>query len=674
MPDDAIPPVPKTDPLAQSADLVAENLAALRGLFPQAFAEGRVDFDVLRELLGNAVEEGEERYGLSWSGKARARRHALTPTLATLRPAPEDSVDWDTTRNVVVEGDNLEVLKCLAKSYAGKVKLIYIDPPYNTGNDFVYPDDYAEPLRNYLHRTGQANGKGVRNTSNPEASGRFHTDWLNMIYPRLILARELLGKDGVIFISIDDTEAPHVRLACDIIFGEENFISEIVWESAGKNDARQIGVNHEYVILYARDRSSVVREWSIAKIGVELVLREAERLRKAFGEDYDAASEAMAGWFRASKSKPAFAHRRYRFLDKNGLYKEENRTAPGGRKFDLINPMTDETINLTRGRGWGFDQHDFNQMVADGRITFYSSTSIMVRKYLHETLVMTPQSVFYQPTRSASERLSKMMGISVFDFPKDETVLQQFVEMASTSHDLILDFFAGSGTTGHAVMAQNAADGGSRRFILVQLPEPLDPANKDQRAAADFCDTHGLPRTIAELTKERLRRAGDKVQAEHPEAQIDTGFRVYKLASSNLKVWQPGEDSEASLLDAADNLVPGRTEDDLLVELLLKRGIDLCEPVQTQDIGGKRVHAFGGGVLVVCLAPMVDAEAEALASGIADWVTELDPVAPALMFFRDTGFESDVGKLNLEAILRQRLHDRGPGLPPLLEPNGVRSV
>lgn len=671
----ALPPITRVtadEPGARSADPVAANIQALKALFPDAFSEGGVDFDTLRRLMGDAIDDGEEKYGLNWSGKRRARHLALTPSLGTLLPVPEDSIDWGTTRNLMIEGDNLEVLKLLQKSYAGKVKLIYIDPPYNTGGDFVYPDDYSDSLSNYLRRTGQIDTQGLKNTSNSETSGRYHTDWLNMMMPRLMLARNLLGDDGVIFISIDDIEVANLRLLCDELFGRDNLLAEMVWEGAGKNDARQIGVNHEYVIVYARKREFLPKDWSIAKVGADSALREAKRLMDLHGDDYEAASEDMAGWYRSNKNKPAFMHRRYRFIDARGLYKEENPTAPGGRKFELKHPKTGETIRLTPGRGWGFDQEGFDRLVGEDRITFVTPTSIMLRLYLHETEAVTPQSVFYQPTRSASERLSKLLEPGVFPFPKDEVVLQTFIEMASQGTDIILDFFAGSGTTGHAVMAQNFSDGDDRRYILVQLPEPLDPENTDHKAAARFCDSVGKPRTIAELTKERLRRAVAKVKVDNPGTTGDLGFRVYKLATSNLKTWAPSDDLEADLLSAADNLAPGRTEDDLLVELLLKRGVDLAEPSQTREVAGRTVHAFGGGVMLACLGDVSVADAEALADGMASWVEELAPVAPAMIFFKDAGLENDVAKTNIAKILDQRLNGRGPGEAHLLE--AVRSV
>jgi adenine-specific DNA-methyltransferase len=645
------------DAETKSPDIVAQNIERLKEIFPEAFGEGKVDFDVLKQLLGGAIDERDEKYGLNWHGKRRARQLALTPSTGTLRPSPEDSVDWETTQNLMIEGDNLEVLKLLQKSYAGKVRLIYIDPPYNTGNDFVYPDDFRDNIRNYLELTGQLES-GKKISSNTEASGRFHTDWLNMMYPRLRLARNLLRRDGVIFISLDDAEAPNLRLVCDSIFGAENFLAQIVWEGANKNDARQIGVCHEYALAYAHTRSAVPNEWGLAKEGVDAVLEEVERLRAKHKDDYEAASEDLAGWFRAMKAKSSFAHRRFRYIDQRGAYKEDDPTAPGGRRFDLRHPVTGKVIPLRHNRGWGFDQTEFERLVAEGRISFVTDKSIMVRRYLHETDKMTPQSVFYQPARSESERLARLMGANVFDFPKDVTILQKFVEMATDPSDpdcIVLDFFAGSGTTAEAVMAQNAAAGGNRRYILVQLPEPLDPTNNEQKPAANFCDQLGKPRNIAELTKERLRRTAKKVKQENPMFAGDLGFRVFKLASTNIREWDPDRDDlPKTLEESVEHLKTDRSGADILFEILLQLSLDLTVPIEDKTIAGKKVHSVGVGTLLACLAEKIDRkEIEPLAHGIVAWRRELDPAGETTVVFRDSAFDDDVAKTNIAAILEQ---------------------
>ena len=648
------------DPESRSADIVAENLEHLITLFPEAFTEGQVDFEVLKHLLGGAVNDREEKYGLNWHGKRQARQLALTPSTGTLRPCPEESVDWESTQNLMIEGDNLEVLKLLQKSYSGKVKLIYIDPPYNTGNDFVYPDDYRDTISNYLELTGQHDGEKRKLSSNTEASGRFHTDWQNMLFPRLNLARNLLRLDGAIFLSIDDTEVAHSRLMCDEVFGSENFIAELIWEGANKNDARQIGICHEYVLVYGRSREDLQRDWSIKKEGVEPVLKEVQRLKTKHGNSYAAASEELAIWFRAMKATPSFGLRRFRKIDGNGAYKEDDPTAPGGRRFDLRNPRTGAVIPLRPNRGWGFDQATFDGLVAQGRISFVSEESIMVRRYLHETDALTPPSVFYQPARSASERLTRLMGANIFGFPKDEDVLDRFIEMATVPEDpecIIVDFFAGSGATAHSVMKRNATDGSSHhRYMLVQLPEPLDPMRRDQKVAADFCDELEKPRNIAELTKERLRRAGKQIRDEYPMFTGDVGFRVFRLDTSNIRAWEPDREAlNTTLLESIDHIKPDRTEEDILYELLLKLGLDLCVPMEIRTVAGKSVRSIGAGTLITCLDDdIARGDVEALSLGIAEWHDELAPAGASTVVFRDSAFVDDVAKTNLAAILAQR--------------------
>jgi adenine-specific DNA-methyltransferase len=628
---ETIPQLSATDPAAHSGDVVAENIAALKALFPQIVTDGKVDFDVLRQLLGDTAEEGEERYGFNWKGKAKARAHALTPTLATLRPAREDSVDWDTTSNLMIEGDNLEVLKCLRKAYAGKVKLIYIDPPYNTGKDFVYPDNYTDSVSNYLELTGQRGKDGAQLTSNREASGRFHTDWLNMMYPRLVLAREFLRDDGLIAISLNDSEMQRLRLILDEIFGEHNFIAQFVWKARVSEDTRAInGVSsdHEYIICYGNSRNSTLR-------GVE---KDETKFKNDDGDP-------RGPW---------------RSADLTGL------AGPAARPnlhYDLIDPATG--INYgTPPKGWRYEPKTMARKISEGRIIFPSDPSGRPR---HKLFLSEIESNFKNissiitntSTSEGTKEINSLMGSGIFDFPKPTQLLKTLIEQTTESHDIVMDFFAGSGTTGHSTWLQNAADGGKRRYALVQLPEVLDASTKEQSQAADFCDKLGKPRNIAELTKERLRRAGAKVKADNPGALVDTGFRVFKLDTSNLKPWQPDADKlEASLLDAVSNIVHGRSEEDLLVELLLKTGIDLTTPEEVREIAGKTVHALGGGMLIVCLADIADADAEKLGHGIAEWQAELDPPGQTTLYFKDEGFASACAKANLAAILRQRMGDR----------------
>lgn len=591
----------------RSFDIPDEKRAELLALFPEARTEGgKIDFDRLKLALGETVDVGKERYGMTWPGKADCFRTIQTPSVGTLRPAREESVDFDTTENLIIEGDNLEVLKLLQKSYLGKIKMIYIDPPYNTGNDFIYPDNYAESLETYLEYTGQVDAEGKKFGTNTDSDGRFHSKWLNMMYPRLYLARNLLREDGVIFISIDDQEVDNLRGVLNEIFGAENFIAQMIWEGAFKNDARQIGTNHEYVLVFGRNRSALPSEWSVSKEGVEPVLEEVARLRAEYGDNYDAASDALAGWFKAMKATPSFAHRRFRYIDKTGAYKEDDPTAPGGRRIDLVNPKTGKILPLRPNRGWVFDQAKFEQMVNDGRITFVTDNSIMVRRYLHETDAMTPQSVFYQPARSASERLNRLMEGNFFDFPKDETVLQTFIEMAAKDMPdaIVLDFFAGSGSTAHAVVNQNQVEQANRRFILVQLPERCVPESEAAKAG------YG---TIADVCEARVRKVFNSLDAKAVDQlnleqrhEASRGFRVFKLAESNFTAWDSSLSRDAPTLEHqldlhVDHIRQSRSDDDILYELLLKSGFPLTTPVEKKTVEGKTVYAVAGGALVICL-------------------------------------------------------------------------
>lgn len=652
--ENSIPPVTRNDPAAHSGDVVGENVAALKALFPSIVTDGKVDFDVLRQLLGDEVEEGAERYGLNWKGKARARAFALTPSLGALRPAKNDSKDWDATKNIVIEGDNLEVLKLLRKSYGGKVKLIYIDPPYNTGKDFVYPDNYTDSLANYEALTGQRGADGARMTSNKEASGRFHTDWLNMMYPRLMLAKELLGGGATIFISIGDKENANLQMMCNSLFGQDAFVGCVVWERKRKGShlSPSFTLRTEYALIYS-------------KIGADVQL---------FGE--------AAGEFEdqplIKKSNPVGT-----LLIPAGVVEtamSDQTLAPGiyGSGASAVELLS--SVEIKDGRfsspvhlraRFIWTQSNLDLELGEGGRFFLRTMNLSLRalKAAHRQGYKALTSFLSREVGTNEDALSEIADLFQvaeedvpFDYPKPVSYIAKLIN-AATYFDkdaLILDFFAGSGTTGHAVMAQNAADGGNRRYILVQLPEPLDPAKAEQKTAADFCDKLGKPRTIAELTKERLRRAGEKVKADNPDADIDTGFRVYKLSSSNLKPWSPGDDLAADLLDAAGNILHGRSEEDLLVELLLKTGIDLTLPAETREIAGCTVHCMGGGTLIVCLSDIPANEARSLGDGVADWLAESPPPAPTTFFFKDSGFDPGgerkaEARSNLAATLRQRL-------------------
>ncbi|MFY3301714.1 site-specific DNA-methyltransferase [Achromobacter xylosoxidans] len=594
--------------LAASPNPADERRMQLAALIPEAFSEGRLDLAALKRALGEgAVLEGGERYALTWAGKSDAYKVLQTPSTATVRPERDKSVNFDRAEHVFIEGENLEVLKVLQKAYFGKVKLIYIDPPYNTGSDsFIYPDRFQESKEDYLRRINDLADDGTLMREgffrkNSKESGHYHSNWLSMMLPRLYIARNLLREDGVIFVSCDDNEVHNLRCLMNEIFGEENFIAQMVWEGASKNTADQIGTDHEYVLVFARLRTSVPKTWKLSKDGVDPVLREVSRLKAKHGKNFDAASEELAGWFRSMKATQSFAHRRFRYIDQIGVYKEDDPTAPGGRKFKLINPKTNEEIPLRANRGWAFDQTEFDRMVGDGRISFITPTSIMVRRYLHETDYTTPQSVFYQPARSASERLEKFLGGAYFSYPKDEEVIRQFVEMATEKEDdgcIVMDFFAGSATTAHAVLDQNARDGGARKAILIQLPEPVD-TEEIKKAGFD---------SIADISRERFKKRIRMVEGSSDlvTSSEGIGMKSFVLAPSNFKQWrgdgiETGEELAEQIQLFAKSEKESATVEDMLYELLLKFGQELITPIETLEVGGGQVFAIHGRQMLFVL-------------------------------------------------------------------------
>jgi adenine-specific DNA-methyltransferase len=659
-------------PEALSADIMAENISQLRAMFPELLTENAngvaINVDVLKQLVGDAViTDAEEKYGINWHGKRRARQLALTPSTGTLRPCVDESVDWDTTQNLMIEGDNLEVLKLLQKSYSGEVKLIYIDPPYNTGKDFVYPDNFQDNIKNYLELTGQMEG-GRKISSNTEASGRFHTDWLNMMYPRLKLAKNLLHSDGVLMISIDDKELHHLRLLADEIFGEENFVAavNVVTNMKGRNDKKHIAACHEYIVIYA----------GAGFVSNGLPLTEEQKAAFKFedtkGNKYALRDLRKRGGPDRREDRPKMFFPIY--------WDEATDQCALERKSD-----SDVEILPYRGDGaegrwrWGKEKvskHlDWLKAKRSDRTSrldvehrVYLDPSISLEVEADEELDDDDEGVIERTSKpksiwiggefssdSGKRALKELLPGTTFDFPKSLELIRACVLFGTSKNDIVLDFFAGSATTGQAVMAQNSIDGQKRRYILVQLPEPLDSENKDQKNAADFCDQLGKPRTIAELTKERLRRAGAKAKSNNPMFAGDTGFRVFKLDTSNIRAWNPDRnDLEKTLFDHEEHLLQGRTEADIVYELLLKLGLDLCVPIESRSIAGKTVGSIGGGVLLACLTEQITAtEVEALAQGIVAWHKELAPAGNTTCVFRDSAFENDIAKSNLAAILEQ---------------------
>jgi len=625
--EDAMKKLTMGDPETRSTDVLAGNIEQLKALFPEACTEGGIDFDVLKQLLGGAVDEREEKYGLNWHGKRRARQLALTPSNGTLRPCPADSVDWDTTQNLMIEGDNLEVLKLLQKSYSGKVKLIYIDPPYNTGKDFVYPDNFQDNIKNYLELTGQIEG-GRKISSNTEASGRFHTDWLNMMYPRLKLARSLLKKDGLVCVSMDDHEAHHARSLCDEVFGQESFVGALTWITTTQPDnigRARFGLqqNIEYVFMYSKCARVDLPPFTL----------------------------------RSSGATPKYPHQgkfgpcRFEIIERafEGAY------ARPTMRFAILGQSPRE------GKQWQIGEVQARDLEARQRVEIVEGIvkrSVYPEDEAEDSTGFIPfwahlESV--KTSQSGKAELTQLLGAGHgVDTVKPLTLLSEILSHLPAD-SVVVDFFAGTGTSGNSVMAQNAADGGHRRYVLVQLPEPLDPAHARQRTSAEFCDQLGKPRTIAEITKERLRRVAKKIKNENPLFAGDLGFRVFKLDSSNIRAWDPDRQNlPKSLLDSVEHLETDRTETDILYELLLKLGLDLCVLIEKRKISGKDVHSIGGGVLLACLADTITREqVEPLALGIVNWHKALAPAGATTCVFRDSAFADDVAKTNLAAILNQ---------------------
>jgi adenine-specific DNA-methyltransferase len=580
----------------RSHDEVTDKKAELVRLFPESSTEGgKIDFDRLKRTLGETVDPGKERYGMNWPGKADCFRTIQTPSFGTLRPSFEESVKFNVTENLIIEGDNLEVLKLLQKSYLGKVKMIYIDPPYNTGSDFIYPDNYTESLQTYLEYTGQVDSEGKKFGTNTEADGRFHSKWLNMMYPRLYLARNLLQEDGAIFISIDDGEAPNVRRLCDEIFGEENFVATFIWEKRTTRENRRVfSFNHDYVISYAKRKElfEVARNF--------LPLTEEARSRYQ-NQDND----PRGSWQSVSLNAQAGHATPSQFYEI---------TTPGGRK-----------TSPPPGRCWSFTESRLKELIADNRIWFGTDGNNVPRLkvFLSEANEgLTPHTLWTATevgtTDSAKKALNELFdGRAVYDTPKPVPLIQRICHIATSSSspepDIVLDFFAGSGSTAEAVLDLNRLEDGNRRFILVQLPELLDANDINQKEAAEFCRANGKPETIIEITKERCRRVikrfdeqeANKLELSDKKKQ-DRGFRVLKLADSNFKPW----DSEASKHETElahqlemhiDHIQDGRTAADILCELLLKSGFPPTTRVDEKVLSGKTVYSVSGGALLICL-------------------------------------------------------------------------
>ena len=606
----------------QTADGVQDNISRIAELFPECITEVNdqmggvklsIDFDKLRQLLSSDIVEGnEERYQFTWPDKRKAILAANAPINATLRPCPEESVDFDTTQNLYIEGDNLDVLKCLKETYLHKVKMIYIDPPYNTGNDFVYEDDFAESASEYLANSGQFDEQGNRLVTNTESNGRFHTDWLNMIYPRLKVARDLLTEDGVIFISIDDHEVENLRKVCDEVFGECNFIATLVWERAfsPKNDAKYISNSHDYVLMYAKSAAN-------------FVIGRLERTAEANARYSNPDNDPRGVWMSSDISV---------------------KTYNASCDYPIITP-SGKVVEPPAGRCWRLSKNAFFERLQDNRIWFgpNGDNTPRMKRFLSELKFegMAPTSIlFYKDVGHSQEGAQEVVSLfgdkGVFDGPKPVRLLERLITLANLKEDsIVLDFFSGSATTAHAVMKKNVEKEKNCRFIMVQLPEEVSDKKKDQGY-----------KNICEIGKERIRRAGAKIKAENPEKaqHLDTGFRVLKLDSSNMKdvFYSPKETSQLEMFRYVDNVKDDRTSEDLLFQVMLELGATLDSKIEESEVDGRTIYNVADGYLVACFDQKVTDEV----------VTAIAKMQPTYAVLRDTSLANDATATNFEQIFK----------------------
>lgn len=644
----------------RSEDLVEERLEQMRQLVPEAFSEGGVDFDKLRLLLGDEVDEGDERYAFTWPGKADAIRQSQTTSHATLRPCIEKSrgrggedgsFDSD---NVYIEGDNLEVLKLMQRAYHGRVKLVYIDPPYNTGSDFIYKDTFADTIEHYKE---EANLSGQ---SNAKTDGRFHANWCSMMYPRLKLARELLSDDGIIIASIDESERTNLQLILNEVFGETNFAGEIIWKNSSKNDQAYISMQHEYLLVYVKDKGSNSGNWTEKKGGLEEIYSAFEGFHAKYGNDWKAIHKAALDWYNHfPPSSPVYASKHYSWMDERGVYFPADISGPndGQYVYDVKHPVTGKPCKRP-SRGWFCPQQEMERRVSEGLIHFGDDEKTVpnIKTYLKDTEQQSLPSILYKDGRVASKKLARMFGAKVFSNPKDDGVLSQlFKAMDVKSDDVVLDFFSGSATTGEAVERMNCSQRIAAKWILVQLPENLEDnlrtatgSNKKITAnAIKYLRSHGKDPLLTELAEERLRLSGDEILGEissdsgqltldgTSQSQPDIGFRVFRLDDSGIERPRDGQ-----LL--IDRRKPGRTDLDIIFEAMLRWGYELTYPVEEAKFAGYPCYSVAAGDLVCCMQPGLTTDA-------------LDAIAasqPRRVLMMDSAID-DTTKLNALAIFRR---------------------
>lgn len=610
---------------AATLDDRGELLTALRDLVPSAFPDGELDTGQLMAALGLS-DQSDASFSFTWPGIEQARSDARAATTATLVPDPDASLNWNTARDVLIEGDNLQVLKLLKSGYSGAAKLIYIDPPYNTGDTFTYNDDYSTPESEYFRQTGQVDDQGNVITSKLEKAGKKHAPWLSMMFPRLAVARHLLRRDGVILVSIDNNEVHHLRLLLDAVFGAANFVDMMTWRGARKGDAKLTGGGQDYILVYARDREYLKQldtRWRERKNGLEPIYAKVDELLAKHGENYAAATEEMKAWYKTlSDEDPSKEHEHYALIERRGAYYAGDMASPNPRP----NLVFDWKGYCVPENGWRYQHSKMTELDADDRLIYPDSLDkrITVKRFLREHEEWAPPSVFYRDRRAASRAMKSLMGAAVFDNPKNTDVLARLIHSLTGDGDLVIDFFAGSGSTGHAVWQQNPRDGKTRRWLLVQAPEEPDETEKTGKAAIKA----GY-RTIFEITAERLRRAATAIGDE------SLGFRIFRARETNLIIDKPivaeagltGEDYvQASLVNVQQAPVVEGTDDAAVAwELVLKATASKLDSRVTQhDVDGVSVFEFtqadgeGSARLLVSLDAFTVETADKLGLGTDD--------------------------------------------------------
>ncbi|TDN95309.1 adenine-specific DNA-methyltransferase [Salegentibacter sp. 24] len=635
-----------------SPDLVNENIEKIAALLPNCVTESAdgkaIDFDLLKQELSYSIVEGnKERYRLEWPGKREAIVTANLPTTKTLRPVREDSVDFDNTENLYIEGDNLEVLKLLQESYLGKIKMIYIDPPYNTGSDFVYKDNFSKKVKEELVESGQKDESNLRLVANPETSGRYHSDWLSMIYPRLKLARNLLANDGVIFISIDEHEIHNLKRICDEIFGDINSIENLIWtKNTSKNDSKEYATTHEYILCYAKNKQ-FRREsrlgFRVPKPGYKEVMALQQKWNNS-KPTLEKAQEELKSFYKSNKKFKGISQYKHVEIKNNEflVFREDNAAWPQGTgpMYDIIHPITKKICNKP-ARGWRWKEETMESLLEQDLIVFGKdeNKTPQFKRHLYKMSTDVQKSHIVNNDNGENEVRQIFESTSSYiEHPKPTSLLQEIlggVEVLDDQENIILDFFSGSASTAQSTINLNSIDNGRRRFILVQLPELTDKNSDAYKAGY---------KNICEIGEERIRRAGKKIK-EETGADLDYGFRVYRLDDSNMQdvYYKPQEYLQDNLELFADNVKPDRTADDLLAQVMVDWGLPLSLKIEREEISGKEVFKVAGNSLYACFDEGVDEE---FAKAIAD-------DAPLRVVFKDSGFKDDTAKTNVKQLLKQ---------------------